>query len=45
MDPTFFVRGVCFLYKTQILILSLPLQNALTIHSALSACEATLQGN
>lgn len=45
MDPTFFVWGVCFLYKTQILILGLPLQNALTIHCALSACEATLQGN
>lgn len=46
-DPTFFFpRDVCFfLCKMKILVLSLPLHNALTIHSPLSACEATLQGN
>lgn len=34
-----------FSCKMKILILSLPLHNALTIRSLLSACEATLQGN
>lgn len=44
-DPTVFFWDLCFLCEMKILILSLPLHNALTIHSPLSACEATLQGN